>query len=131
MPAAAQTGKRPKRAWKPQRDWVRLIALILCAIFAVIGAVPLAVGFLVRTAPVRAWAAEETAALLARKLGIKARYEVAVQAWPMLIALDNLEVDANDGGTPFLAVERVVVRPRPFSLLAGRLDVGDVEVTGP
>src|SRR4051812_29252416 len=104
MPAVS-TSKRPQRRWRPQRDWGRLVALVLCVVFAVIGAIPLAVGFLVRTPPVRAWAAEQTAALIAREAGVKAHYEVAVQAWPMLIALDNLEVEANDGGSSFLSVE--------------------------
>jgi translocation and assembly module TamB len=77
---------------------------VLCAVFALIGAVPLGLGFLVRTAPVRAWAARETSALLARELGIVAHYDVAVQAWPVVIALENVVVDASDGGTPFLSV---------------------------
>ncbi len=123
-----------KRATRPQaspRDWGHLVALVLCVVFAVIGAVPLTLGFLVRTGPVRRWAATETARLLSEQLGLVARYQVAVQAWPMRIDLDNLEVDASDGGTPFLTVERVAVRPRPFSLLSGKLDAGDVEIIGP
>src|SRR5262245_23813306 len=133
MSAAAPMSLPPPRAqWgRRRRDWGRFIAFILCVVFAVIGTIPLLCGFLVRTAPVRAWAARETAALLARELGVVARYNVSVQAWPMLIALDNVHVDASDGGSPFLAVERVAVRPRLFSLLAGELDVGDVEIVGP
>jgi translocation and assembly module TamB len=127
---AALPPKRPP-TFRPRRDWGRIVAIVLSALFAVIGAVPLGLGFLVRTAPVRAWAAEKTSALLADELGLKARYSVSVQAWPMLIALDDLVVEASDGGTPFLEVERAAVRPRPFSLLAGELDVGDVEIVGP
>src|SRR5271168_230395 len=102
------------------------MAVVLCAVFGLIGAVPLGLGLLVRTAPVRTWAAHATADMIARELGVTARYEVAVQAWPVVVALENVEVDASDGGGAFLAVERVAVRPRPFSLLAGRLDAGDV-----
>lgn len=127
---AAPPRKRPPK-WRPRRDWGRVFALVLCAIFAVIGAVPLALGFLVRTAPVRAWAARKTAVLLAQELGLNAHYQVSVQAWPMLIALDDLVIEASDGGGPFLEVERAAIRPRPFSLLAGKLDVGDVEILGP
>ena len=123
--------RRRQRQWRPRRDWGRAFAVVLCAIFGLIGAVPLGFGFLVRTAPVRAWAARETSALIARELGVSAHYDVAVQAWPMVIALENVVVDASDGGTPFLSVERVAVRPRPFSLLGGRLDAGDVEIVGP
>jgi translocation and assembly module TamB len=117
--------------WRPRRDWGRFFAVVLCAFFAVIGAIPLALGFLVRTDPVRAWAARKTSTLLAQELGLNARYRVSVQAWPMLIALDDLEIEASDGGTPFLQVERAAIRPRLFSLLAGELDVGDVEILGP
>ncbi len=49
----------------------------------------------------------------------------------MVVALEKVVVDASDGGGPFLVAERVAVRPRPFSLLAGRFDAGDVEVVGP
>jgi translocation and assembly module TamB len=105
--------------------------MVLCVLFAIVGAVPLGLGFLVRTAPVRAWAARETSAILAGKLEVAARYDVVVQAWPVVVALENVVVDASDGGEPFLSVERIAVRPRPFSLLAGRLDVGDVEIVGP
>ena len=128
--ATAPPRKRPQK-WRPRRDWGRFFALVLCALFAIIGAVPLALGFLVRTGPVRAWAARKTATLLAQELGLNAHYQVSVQAWPMLIALDDLVIEASDGGTPFLQVERAAIRPRPFSLLAGELDVGDVEIIGP
>ncbi|MFT3765523.1 MAG: hypothetical protein QM820_08420 [Minicystis sp.] len=123
--------KRREKKRSPRRDWGRVFAMALCVLFAVVGAVPLGLGFLVRTAPVRGWAARETSALIARELGVAARYDVAVQAWPMLVALENVVVDASDGGAPFLAVERIAVRPRLFSLLAGHLDAGDVEIVGP
>ena len=123
--------RRRERRWRPRRDWVRLFALVLCAFFAFVGAVPLGLGLLVRTAPVRAWAARETSALIARELGVAARYDVSVSAWPMMVALENVVVDASDGGSPFLEVERVAMRPRPFSLLGGQLDAGDVEIVGP
>ena len=123
--------KRREKKRRPPRDWGRLFALVLSVIFAVIGAVPLGVGLLVRTATVRGWAARETSALIARELGVVARYDVAVQAWPMLVALENVVVDAKGGGAPFLTVERIAVRPRLFSLLAGHLDAGDVEIIGP
>jgi translocation and assembly module TamB len=129
MPTAPPR-KRPQK-WRPRRDWGRLFAFVLCVLFAIVGAVPLALGFLVRTGPVRAWAARKTATLLASELGLNAHYQVSVQAWPMLIALDDLVIEASDGGTPFLQVERAAIRPRPFSLLAGELDVGDVEIIGP
>ena len=120
--------KRPPRS---PRDLGRLAALALCVVFAALGAVPLALGFLVRTEAVRDWAARQTAALLAREVGVTARYDVSVELWPMQVSLAKLTVDASDGGGPFLTVERVSIRPRVFSLLAGKLDAGDVEIVGP
>ncbi|WP_437550176.1 translocation/assembly module TamB domain-containing protein [Sorangium sp. So ce367] len=114
-----------------RRDWGRLAVRVLCVLFALIGAIPLALGFLVRTETVRAWAARETAALLQRELGITARYDVRVQAWPLMVGLNRLVVDSSDGGAPFLELERVAIRPRLFSLLAGHIDAGDVEIIGP
>jgi translocation and assembly module TamB len=103
----------------------------LCLLFGLVGAIPLGLGLLVRTAFVRGWAARATSTLIADELGIAAHYDVAVQAWPLMIALESVVVDASDGGEPFLQVERVAVRPRLFSLLGGQLDVGDVEIVGP
>ena len=125
------TARKRERKRHARRDWGRGIALALSVLFAVIGAIPLGLGFLVRTSYVRSWAARYTAELLATELAVAARYDVRVQAWPMLIALENVVVDASDGGAPFLSVERVAVRPRLFSLLAGRVDAGDVEIVGP
>ena len=123
--------RRRERKWRPRRDWGRLFALMLSLAFAVVGAVPLGLGLLVRTTPVRAWAARQTSAWIARELGVAARYDVSVRAWPMMVALENVVVEASDGGPPFMEVERIAARPRPFSLLGGQLDVGDVEIVGP
>lgn len=121
--------KQPGR--RPRRDVGRAIALALCVVFAIVGAIPLVLGLLVRAEAVRTYAARETAKLIAEKIGVSARYEVRLQAWPMLLKLEHVTVDSSDGGPPFLEVERIAVRPRPFSLLAGKLDVGDVEILGP
>lgn len=123
--------KRPRARRRQPREWGRLTALALCIVFAVIGVIPLGLGLLVRTPPVRAWAARETARIIEGELGITARYEVSVQAFPLLVSLEGVVVDASDGGSPFLELERASVRPRIFALLAGQLDVGDIEVIGP
>jgi translocation and assembly module TamB len=122
---------KKKREWRPQRDWGRVLAVVLSIAFGLVGAVPLTLGVLVRTEVVRRWAAERTAEILSGELGLTARYRVEVQAWPLLVALNDVTVDASDGGGPFLEVERVSVRPRPFSLLAGDIDAGDIELVGP
>src|SRR5688572_15923071 len=124
MSARRASGRR-------RRDLGRAVAVVFCVLFAVIGAVPLLLGVLVRTSFVRQWAAHETSSLIGRELAIDARYAVEVEAWPMRIALTDVTIDANDAGPPFLRVERITARPRVFSLLAGRLDVGEVEIDRP
>ncbi len=126
---SAATNRRATR--RGRRDRGRVFAIALCVIFGLLGAIPLLLGGLVRLAPVRAWAARETAQLIARELGISARYRVSMQAWPLAIDLEDVVVDADDGGNPVATIERIGVRPRLFSLLNGELDVGEVEVLGP
>ncbi len=124
--SSAPAKKKAKR-----RDWGRAVAFFLCLVFALVGLVPLGLGALSRTERARAWAARETAALLARELGVTARYDVAIDLWPFALALSNVRVESSDGGAPLLEVERLTVKPRAFSLLAGKLDVGDVELLAP
>ncbi len=108
----------------------RIIAMILCVLFALVGAVPVLAGVLVRTSWVRAWAAAETSRLLEKQLGARATYDIHVEPWPLSLSLEHVIVEGDDGKGPFLEVERAAVRPRLFSLLGGKLDAGDVEVTG-
>lgn len=108
----------------------RVVALFLCAVFALVGAVPVLAGVLVRTSWVRSWAAAETARLLEEQLGARASYEIHVEPWPLSLSLEHVVVEGDDGLGPFLLVERAAVRPRIFSLLGGKLDAGDVEITG-
>ncbi|MFO0552015.1 MAG: translocation/assembly module TamB domain-containing protein [Polyangiaceae bacterium] len=107
----------------------RVVAFILCVLFAIIGAVPVFGAALVRTRFVQTWAARETARILETELGTRATYEVNVKPWPLTVTVENLVIEGEDD-TPFMTVERASVRPRLFSLLAGKLDVGDVDVTG-
>jgi translocation and assembly module TamB len=114
-----------------RRDLGRVVAIALCTVFALIGAAPLTLGLLVRTSAVRAWAAREASSVLVRELGVNARFELVLQAWPLLVRLDHVVVDATTPGEPFLEVEQIAMRPRPLSLLAGKLDAGDLEIVGP
>ena len=116
---------------KLRRDWGRLVAQLCCLLFGAIGAVPLCIGLLVRTAVVRSWAARETAVVLERELGLLARYGVQVEAWPFSVSLSDVVVEGSDGLGPALEVVRIAVRPRLFSLLGGRLDAGHIEIDGP
>lgn len=112
-------------------DFGRLLARVLCAVFALIGAVPLALAVAVRSKPVLDWASRETARVLEQELGVRATYRVEMQLLPLRVALLDLTVPSSDGGAPFLVAKSASVRPRFFSLLAGRLDVGDVEIERP
>lgn len=119
------------RETRRERDLGRLVARLLCALFALIGALPLLGGVLVRSAPVLDWAAAETSRVLREQLGVTASYRVEMRLWPLQVALLDVEVPASDGGPPALVAERIAVTPRVFALLAGRLDVGDIEIDQP
>jgi translocation and assembly module TamB len=123
----AESSREPRR----ERDLGRLVARLLCAVFAVIGALPLLGGLLVRSPPVLAWAASETSRVLEQELGIIASYRVTMRFFPLQLALLDVEIPASDGGAPALVAERMAVTPRIFSLLAGRLDVGEIELDHP
>jgi translocation and assembly module TamB len=112
-------------------DFGRLLARLLCALFALIGAVPLALAIAVRSQPVLDWVSRETSRVLAQELGVTASYRVEMQLVPLRVALHDLTLPSSDGGAPFLVAESASVRPRFFSLLAGRFDVGEVEIQRP
>jgi translocation and assembly module TamB len=117
---------------QPQpRDFGRIVAQVLCALFGLIGVLPLAAGLLLTSAPLERRAAEETARVLREKLGLTASYAVRVRLVPLELSIENLVVPASDGKGPALVAERVSVTPRVFSLLAGRLDFGDIEIERP
>ncbi len=120
-----------ERALRPPRDPGRLIARLLCALFALIGALPLVAGLLVRTDTVLLWTSAETSRVLREELGVEATYKLRIELWPAAIALEDVEVPSNDGGPPAITTDRITVRPRVFSLLAGRLDAGDIELERP
>src|SRR6185369_6192682 len=113
------------------RDFGRLVARVVCTLFALFGALPFVLGFFLSSAPVENWAARETTRILAEQLGLTAQFRVELKLLPLRVTVSQLVVPASDGGTPALEVARVAVTPRIFSLLAGRLDAGDVEVDQP
>ena len=107
------------------------MAQILCAAFAVVGALPIVVAVLVKSAFVQTWAAHETARALKHIAGIRAKYDVAVSLWPPSIVVTDLAVPSTGQGAAAVRVRRIVLRPKLLALLAGRLDVGDVTVQEP
>ena len=113
------------------RDFGRILARVVCTLFALFGALPLVLGFFLSSATVENWAAAETTRILREQLGLTASFRVELKLLPLRVTVSQLIVPASDGGTPALEVARVAVTPRIFSLLSGRLDAGDVEVDQP
>ena len=113
------------------RDFGRIFARAVCALFALLGALPLLAGFFLSSPTVENWAARETTRVLKEQLGLTASFRVELKLLPLRVTVSQLVVPASDGGTPALEVTRVAVTPRIFSLIAGRLDAGDVEVDQP
>lgn len=118
------------KARRRRTSWGRRIAFAVCLVFAIAGAIPVIAGIVVRTSWFQGWAAGETQKLLEKELGLDASYAIQVRPWPLSIDVDNVVLEASDGGTPFATIEHVRVSPGLFSLLGGKINVGDVEVTG-
>ena len=113
-----------------RRDWGRIVARVLCVVFALAGLVPVGIGLLTRTRWARAIATHETQKLIAG-YGVNASYELELKLWPLSVTLRNVRVEASDGGTPFLTARRASARPKLFGLLAGKLVIDSIEVEQP
>lgn len=113
-----------------RRDWGRIVARILCVLFALIGLVPASIGLLVRTSWARGIATAETRKVLAG-FGVNAQYDLELRLWPLSVTLRNVRVEASDGGSPFLTARRASARPKIFGLLAGKLVIDQIEIDQP
>jgi translocation and assembly module TamB len=113
------------------RDFGRILARAVCAVFALLGALPVLTGFVLSSNAVESWAAREASRVLKEQLGLTASYRVELKLLPLRLTVNELVVPASDGGAPALEVARISVTPRIFSLLSGRLDAGDLEVDEP
>ena len=120
------------RAGRTQRrDLMRSLSRLACFALAFLGAVPLGLAAFLTSAPAERWAATQTSLALSRELGLEATLDVKVRLLPLRLAVENLKVPASDGGAPFLMAKSASVTPRFFSLLAGKLDLGDIEIDQP
>jgi len=120
------------RASTPRRSEPgRWVARALCAVFAVLGALPLLAAGALSSGPITRWAERETARVLRQELGVSARYRVSLRLLPLRFAIVDLVVPASDGGSPALVAESVSVAPRLFALFGGRLDLGEIELQRP
>jgi translocation and assembly module TamB len=99
-------------------------------LLALLGLVPIGVGLLVRTPWARGYATRETQAL-ARTFGVDADYKLELHLWPLSIAASDVRVEASDGGSPFLTVDKITARPRIFGLLAGKVVIDQIELERP
>ena len=122
--------RKPAKARRARADFDfgRWVARSLCLLFALVGAIPLTGGLVLRSRPVQKWAVAETSRVLREQLGVSARFEVELKLIPLRLAVKDLEVPSKDGGPPALQTRLAAVSPRFFSLLAGRIDVGDIEL---
>jgi translocation and assembly module TamB len=117
--------RRRKRA-----DWGRAVARAMCLALAMVGTVPFLAILVVRSAWAREWAARESQRLL-RDQGLVATYAAALRVWPLAVELDGVRVDSSDHGAPALTCGRILVRPRFFALLAGKLAIDGIDLDGP
>jgi translocation and assembly module TamB len=113
-----------------RRDWGRVIARILCVLFAIVGLVPVGLGLLVRTSWARGIATTETRKIV-KGLGVDANYDLQLRLWPLSVTLRNIRVEATDGGTPFLTAQSATARPKIFGLLAGKVVIDEIEIEQP
>lgn len=109
-------------------DWGKRIAQLLCLVFALIGIIPLSGGLLMRSEPIKRWAAAESSRLLRDQLGLSATFQVELSLIPLRLRLLELSVRDRSRKEPAIYAQSIVIAPRFFSLLAGRIDVGDIEL---
>jgi translocation and assembly module TamB len=97
---------------------------------AVVGVLPFLATLVVRSEWARHWAAEQSQRLL-REQGVVATYVAALHVWPLAVELDGVRIDSTDRGPPALECGRILVRPRLFALLAGKLAIDGIDLDGP
>lgn len=120
----------PRRRKSKPFAWGRAFARFLCILLAVVGLVPVALAALARAPFVRTMISRETAKLV-KDQGIVARYDVGLSLLPLAIELKNVRVESTDGQGPFLEAKRALAKPRLFALMAGTLDIDQIEVDSP
>jgi translocation and assembly module TamB len=114
-----------------RRSVGRWIAQGLCVLFALVGLLPVLVGSLLRTSFVQRRTADEAQRLLREEAGVEAKFHTSVQPWPLSVIVNDLVIESSDGTGPVIEARQLALRPRFFSLLQGRLNVGDIEVDRP
>lgn len=119
-----------RRRSRRKRDWGRVVARALCVAFAIVGMLPFVAAIVVRSAWARHWAERTTESALHAQ-GIDATYAVALRVWPLAVEMTDVRVASSDGGSPALVCNRVLVQPKIFALLAGKLAIDKIDLDGP
>ena len=122
-------GARARLA-RRRRDWSEWLARIVCLLLAGVGTLPFLTTLVVRSAWARDWAAR-TARRLIETQHVEAEFAPSVRVWPLALELDRVRIDSNDGGAPVLDCARILVRPKLFALLAGKLAIDAVDLDTP
>jgi translocation and assembly module TamB len=121
----AQPNSRPPRGRRNR------LARLLCALLAVLGALPLLLDGVARLPWVRTTLAAKASALLESALGVDATFRTELHVLPLELVLYDLRVGATDGPEPAIYVPRARVAPSFVALLAGAVDAGEIELDGP
>ncbi|MCL2448087.1 MAG: translocation/assembly module TamB domain-containing protein, partial [Polyangiaceae bacterium] len=110
--------------------WDRRVARVICAVLALLGVLPFALGLVVRSPWARSWAARATQRLLGEQ-GVSATYTPSLRLWPLGVELEHVRVESTDGGPAALTANRILVRPKLFALLAGKLAIDQIDLDEP
>ncbi len=97
---------------------------------AAVGTLPLLATLIVRSAWARDWATRASVHLLETQ-HIEATFAPSLRVWPLALELDHVRIDSSDGGAPALECGRVLVRPKLFALLAGKVAIDTVDLDSP
>jgi translocation and assembly module TamB len=129
VPSRAGAAARA-RLGRRRRDWSEWLARIVCLLLAGVGTLPFLTTLVVRSAWARDWAAR-TARRLIETQHVEAEFAPAVRVWPLALELDRVRIDSSDGGAPALDCARILVRPKLFALLAGKLAIDGIDLDTP
>ena len=109
---------------------MRVFARVSGALLAFVGLLPVLLTIAIRIPTVNRILAARTAHLIDEQ-GVKASYAVELHLWPISASLEHIRVESTDGGPPALTAERLTVKPRFFSLLAGKPTIDEIALESP
>lgn len=120
--------RRPSRPRR--RDLGRIFARVLCFLLATLALLPVALAMGLRSTAVRKWAAAKVEEV-ARAQKVVGTFSIEVSLVPLAFVLRDVRIESSDGGPPALLAQRLVVRPKLFGLLAGKVAIDQVSIERP